>query len=100
MNWMDVQEALLFFGLEDMDELELLVLDHDIDALVDQGRVVAIDANDVREALFELHRKRAGYRPDDQDASAAAREVRGRIEEAERRARQSARGALRARHGR
>lgn len=79
-----VEQAIASFGLVDepdpVTELERIVLEYDLDADVDDdGNLLAIDA-DIREAVFEEHRKKVGYRPDDP----VAQEKERKREEAER----------------
>lgn len=86
-EWQSAQEALKYFGLTKIEDLEDLVEDFKIDADISpEGELVAIDAADpqVAEALFELQRRRFGQRPDDPQAQAQAKR---RREEEERQSR-------------
>lgn len=73
MEWMSTEEALQSLAFKNEDELEDFVLEFDLEARVDDsGRITAIQAWDLREPLFTLHERRAGFRPDDPDAMVAA----------------------------
>lgn len=99
MDTLSVKEALRFFGLDDVSDLERIVLEYDIDAEVDDaGGLVAIDAADLREPLFAEHERRHGHRPDDPAAVDRARKDQHRHEEAARRRRADRRERLRERH--
>jgi hypothetical protein len=64
-DWMNPQEATNYLGVRPED-LARIIRENDIDVqLDDDGIVLAIDAADLREPLFEEHRKKVGYRPDD-----------------------------------
>jgi uncharacterized protein YuzE len=67
-GWLTRAEALAYFGLgEDVEELERIVLEHDIDVDVDiDGNLTHIEAEDAKAALFHEHKRRVGYRPDDE----------------------------------
>jgi hypothetical protein len=56
-----------FLGISDPDELERIVIEHDIEVDIDDdGEVFAVHGGlALREALFEEHRKNLGHRPDD-----------------------------------
>jgi hypothetical protein len=76
-DFMSTREALRYFGIayipEDVtipdevrDQLENLLLEHDLDIETDnRGTVMAIDPIGSREALFKEHLKKVGHRPDD-----------------------------------
>jgi hypothetical protein len=98
MDTLSVPEALRFFGLDDVAELERIVLEHDIDAEVDDdGELVAIAA-ELREPLFEEHRRRHGHRPDDPEQVAKAHRAMREFDEEARRRRAARRTRLRERH--
>ena len=102
-SWMSREEAQRFFGglIDTDEELERFVLDHDIDAEVDDdGTIITIDASDIREHLFELHRSKLGHRPDDPDAQAKAAKRERDREGRRRRKRAGRRALLEARHRR
>lgn len=64
-DWMSPQEAARYLGVRPED-LTRILRERDVDVeLDDDGLVLAIDAADLREPLFEEHRKRVGHRPDD-----------------------------------
>ena len=66
------EEALRFFGLGNkIEELERIVVEYDLDAdFDDAGELILVDVGDVKEALFEEHKRNIGYRPDDPVAMA------------------------------
>lgn len=72
-GWLTKTEALAYFGLgEDVEELERLCLEHDIDVDVDvDGNLTKIEAEDAKAALFHEHKRKVGYRPDDERVRAA-----------------------------
>lgn len=64
-DWMNPREAARYLGVRPED-LTRIIRENDIDVeLDDYGLVLAVDAADLREPLFEEHRKRVGHRPDD-----------------------------------
>jgi hypothetical protein len=64
-DWVSPQEAVQYLGVRPED-LARILRENDIDVeLDDAGVVLAIDASDLREPLFEEHRKKVGHRPDD-----------------------------------
>ena len=67
-GWLSRAEALAYFGLgDDVEELERVCLEHDIDIEVDiAGEVVQVDAEEAKAVLFAEHKRKVGYRPDDQ----------------------------------
>lgn len=66
MDWIGVGDARAFLGLKDDDDLEGIVLEHEIDVELDEDdNVVVLDATQLPEVLFERHRVQVGHRPDD-----------------------------------
>jgi hypothetical protein len=89
-DWMKPQEAASYLGVRPED-LTRIIMENDIDVqLDDAGVVLAIDAADLREPLFEEHRKKVGYRPDDlkqQEKAQKEQEEKGEREKEERKSR-------------
>lgn len=79
-NWITRREVMQYLGLvqpgelisaQAMEELERIVVEHDLDVELDDGDLIATVEGDqakLREALFEEHRRNAGHRPDDPEA--------------------------------
>ena len=63
-----------YFGVSTLEELEEIIADFDIDALLTgDGKLLGIEGHDeMKEALFERHKKQFGHRPDDEVAHEAA----------------------------
>ncbi len=90
-------EAIQYLGLKDEAELERVVIAHVVDVeLEDDGRIVQV-LDDMREVLFEEHRKKVGYRPDDPDVVAQTQAQVQDEQEQARQARAAKRGKLEAR---
>src|SRR4030095_16616393 len=74
MNWATREEALRYFGLdhdEGEEELEDIVLEYEFDAEVEEnGRLSRIVSDDFSKALFDMHQKKVGHRPDDPEKAA------------------------------
>jgi hypothetical protein len=98
-GWMSRAEALAYFDLgADVAELERIILEHDIDADVDElGRILEVDAEHAKAALFAEHERKVGYRPDDPGAMARERKKARDREDAARRRRRAKRERLAAR---
>lgn len=63
---MSLHEAIRYFGVESVQEVEDLCLDFDLDVEVDdEGQVVGINPDDAPRALFGLHERTVGHRPDE-----------------------------------
>ena len=72
-GWLTRREAMAYLGLQDEAELERMVVAYEIDVDVDtDGRIVEVEADDVRRALFGEHERKVGHRPDDPAAHAKA----------------------------
>jgi hypothetical protein len=73
-TWASVDEAMKYFGLSTLEELEDLIVEFDLDTLVtDDGRLLGIQgADEMKEALFERFKQQFGHRPDDPAAHEAA----------------------------
>jgi len=98
-----VQQAIESFGLRDAEnaigELERIVLEYDLDADVDDdGNLLAI-TGDIREAVFEEHRKNVGHRPDDPVAQEKQRKLEQDEREKAKARRMQRREKLRRKHG-
>ena len=66
-NWMTPTEAMRFFGMDTVEELEQTIIEFDIEADFNTaGDVIAIECSDLKEALFTRHERQVGYRPDDE----------------------------------
>lgn len=64
-DWMNPQEAMAYLGVR-TEDLVRIIREKDVDVeLDDVGNVLAIDAADLREPLFEKHQQEVGHRPDD-----------------------------------
>ena len=70
-DFMSVEEAVRYFGLgnlppqEAIDKLEEILIENEVDVETDNaGNLISIDPSTSREALFEEHKKKTGYRPD------------------------------------
>lgn len=72
--WASLPEAMRYFGVDTLEELEDIVVEFDIDAIVsDDGRLLGIQGTEeMKEALFERFRRAVGHRPDDHAAHTAA----------------------------
>jgi hypothetical protein len=72
--WTNVDEAMKYFGVATVDELEDIVVEFDLDTIVaDDGRLLGIQgADEMKEALFERFKQQFGHRPDDPVAHGAA----------------------------
>lgn len=94
-DFMPAVTAMRYLGIDDLDELERVVVDHDVDVELDgNGLIRAVEMTTLKNALFEEHRRVVGYRPDDPIVGA---QNRARIEnerEARRVARLQRRGTL------
>lgn len=66
-DFMPTVVAMRYLGIDDYDELEELVVEHGVEADFDHDGVVIAVQNGpaLREALFESHKRKVGYRPDD-----------------------------------
>ena len=69
MDVMTREEALRYFGLpsteEGLSQLEDLVVEHNIGVELDEhDRIIAVDPTEIKEVLFEEHKKKTGHRPD------------------------------------
>lgn len=64
---MPARAAMRFLGISDIEELERIVIEHEVEVDIDEdGEVFAVHGGEaLREALFEEHRKNLGHRPDD-----------------------------------
>jgi hypothetical protein len=67
-GWLSRKEALAYFGLgDDVEELERLCVEHDVDVDVnDAGDIMRVDAAEAKAVLFTEHKRKVGYRPDDE----------------------------------
>lgn len=73
MSWASVPEMMAYFGVTTLDELEEIVAEFDLDALLaDDGRLLGVTGSEMKEALFARHEREVGHRPDDEEAHAAA----------------------------
>lgn len=84
-------EALAYFGLgDDVEELERICLEHDIDVDVDlAGQITKVDADEAKAVLFAEHKRKVGYRPDDERVQRALeRRARANVAAAKRRRRE------------
>jgi hypothetical protein len=69
MDVMTREEALRYFGLPSTEEgyqqLEDLVAEYDIGVSLDEyDRIIEVDPTELKEVLFEEHKKKTGHRPD------------------------------------
>ena len=65
VDWMKPQEAANYLGIR-LEDLPRIILENEIDVeLDDDGVVLGLDPADLREPLFEQHRRKVGHRPDD-----------------------------------
>lgn len=65
-DWMKPEEAANYLGVGLHDVLRL-VKDENVETdvvLGEDGTLIAIEAADLREPLFEIHKKKHGHRPD------------------------------------
>jgi hypothetical protein len=70
------REAMAYFGLEEEAELERVAVEYELDVDVDtEGRIIEVDADDARRALFGEHERKVGHRPDDPAAHAKAQKA-------------------------
>jgi len=92
------REAMAYFGLTDEAELERVAVEYELDVDVDtEGRIIEVDADDAKRALFGEHEIVVGYRPDDEGVK---RKLEGRARAnaaATKRRRQARRARLQAR---
>lgn len=69
MDPMTAEEALRYFGLplteEGHTQLEDIVAEYDIGVELDEfDRITMVDPSELKEVLFEEHKKKVGHRPD------------------------------------
>lgn len=95
-NWMNTDEAMNYFGIS-LEELEALVVEHDVDVDTEDGVLVAVDADDCKELLFKVHEQKVGHRPDDFNAMEKAKKEHEEKEKQEKKARQAKKSQLVAR---
>jgi hypothetical protein len=91
VDWMKPQEAANYLGVR-LEDVVALVKDENVETdvvLDDNGTVLAIKAADLREPLFEIHRKKHGHRPDDLKHMEKAEKEYKEKEERERQERQA-----------
>jgi hypothetical protein len=73
-NWMNPEEAMRYLGVN-LERLEQVVLEYGIDVDLDgEGAIELVDADDMKEPLFQEHRNRVGYRPDDEKEQEKAKD--------------------------
>jgi hypothetical protein len=75
--WTNSGEAMRYFGVATLDELEDIIVEFDLDTILSEdGRLLGIQgAEEMKEALFERFKQKNGHRPDDPEAHAAAVEM-------------------------
>jgi hypothetical protein len=76
-QWASAAEAMAYFGVDTLEELEDIVVEFDIDTVMDpEGRLIGVGGvEELKEALFERYRRKVGHRPDDPVAHEAAVEL-------------------------
>lgn len=93
---MNPQEAIRYFGLSNLDELEDLVVDHGLEAQLGRNHELegVQGGAPAREALFTRHESAVGHRPDDRAAGERERKKALDREGAARRRRKAKRATL------
>jgi hypothetical protein len=65
-DFMPAATAMRYLGIDDLDELERIIVEHGVEVELDgNGMVYGVEAESLKHALFEEHRHALGYRPDD-----------------------------------
>jgi hypothetical protein len=92
-QWASADEAMAYFGVTTLEELEDIVVEFDIDTVMSpDGRLVGVGGpEELKEALFERYRREVGHRPDDPAAHEAAVELHHQIQREMREARKAER---------
>jgi hypothetical protein len=73
-NWMNPEEAMRYLGVN-LERLEQIVLEYGVDVDLDgEGAIELVDADDMKEPLFQEHRKQVGHRPDNIEEQEKAKE--------------------------
>ena len=98
MDSRSVEEAMRYFGVDDIQELQRIVLEHDIDVEVDDDGALVSIIGDLKEPLFEEHHRQVGHRPDDPEQMKKAHANQQRRETLARQRREARRELLKARH--
>lgn len=88
-------EAIRYFGLKSLEDLEEVCADYDLDYDLDKnGNLIGVNAEEARDVLFELHKEKVGHRPDDPEYMKKAEANRKRRESSQRLRREQRKGML------
>lgn len=76
MDWMLVDDAMRFFGLSSVEEVEDAAVEFNLPVLLgESGELTKVGAVGLKEALFTLHERKVGHRPDSPEGAEHARNM-------------------------